>query len=282
MLSTVFSHATLGNSLVAIVAGIVAQSAADAFGYVAPFDVAIIVLVTMTVILIYTWPENYGDSKAAIHESFVEAWNTIRSDYNVLYLGMIQGLFEGAMYTFVLEWTPALSNAVGEGQTIPHGYIFASFMIAIMIGSSFFRMLTRAFRPESFLRFVLALAAICLATPIFFPTDVVVIFGSFVVFEVCVGVFWPAMGYLRGKYIPEHARSTTMNFFRIPLNLIVILILWQNFPMTVIFQFCVAFLIIAAFVQHAMAGRTLTHPANERALPVKTPIIIADEETQQS
>ena len=105
-----------------------------------------------------------------------------------------------------------------------------------------------------FFRFVLALAAICLATPIFFPTDVAVIFGSFVVFEVCVGIFWPAMGYLRGKYIPEHARSTTMNFFRIPLNLIVILILWQNFPMTVIFQFCVAFLIIAAFVQHAMCG----------------------------
>lgn len=33
----------------------------------------------MSVILIYTWPENYGDSKAAIHESFVEAWRTIKS-----------------------------------------------------------------------------------------------------------------------------------------------------------------------------------------------------------
>lgn len=34
MLSTIFSHATLGNSLVAICAGVVAQTAADMFGFV--------------------------------------------------------------------------------------------------------------------------------------------------------------------------------------------------------------------------------------------------------
>ena len=59
---------------------------------------------------------------------------------------MIQGLFEGSMYTFVLEWTPALTPAdhhedVKEGEkgvedddghigAIPHGYIFAGFMVS--------------------------------------------------------------------------------------------------------------------------------------------------------
>ena len=31
-------------------------------------------------------------------------------DKKVLCLGLIQSLFEGAMYTFVLEWTPALTS----------------------------------------------------------------------------------------------------------------------------------------------------------------------------
>lgn len=95
-----------------------------------------VVLVAMAVILIFTWPENYGDAKAAVHQSFVDAYETIRDskfrhlsahqgsflDTTVLYLGLIQSLFEGAMYTFVLEWTPALSAAMPNGEGIPHGY----------------------------------------------------------------------------------------------------------------------------------------------------------------
>ena len=49
----------------------------------------------------------------------------------MLYLGLIQSLFEGAMYTFVLEWTPALTPQKDEDNQpiIPHGYIFAAFMV---------------------------------------------------------------------------------------------------------------------------------------------------------
>ena len=69
------------------------------------------------------------------------------SDPKILYLGLIQSLFEGSMYVFVLEWTPALTNAAAEQPTerkllsteendghrgvIPHGHIFAGFMVII-------------------------------------------------------------------------------------------------------------------------------------------------------
>ncbi|KAH7725501.1 Major facilitator superfamily domain-containing protein 5 [Aphelenchoides avenae] len=276
MLSTIFSHATFGNSLVAITSGLVAQVAADTFGYVAPFDVAMVVLVAMAVILIFTWPENYGDSKAAVHQSFVDAYETIRDNTTVLYLGLIQSLFEGAMYTFVLEWTPALSAAMPNGEGIPHGYIFASFMIAVMMGSSIFKVLVRHFRPESFMRVVLLCSACCLATPIFLPHDVTVIFVSFIVFEMCVGIFWPAMGYLRGKYVPEQTRSTTMNFFRVPLNLIVVIVLLQNLSMYIIFQFCVLFLLLATFTQQALYSLA-KNSAPAGGLPSKTPLFANDD-----
>lgn len=66
-------------------------------------------------------------------------------------MALIQSLFEGTLYLFVLEWTPALSDA--SGALIPHGYIFASFMVSIMIGSTIFRLLSKHQRPESFMRF---------------------------------------------------------------------------------------------------------------------------------
>jgi len=83
------------------------------------------------------------------------------ADRRVLCLGIIQSLFEGSMYTFVLEWTPALTPALplqydrdlytsdrvghhalstqtvdlddvdddGHRGAIPHGFIFAAFMV---------------------------------------------------------------------------------------------------------------------------------------------------------
>lgn len=263
LLGNIFSHAILGNSLVAIAAGIVAQFFADAFGYVAPFDVSLTVLMVMCGIIIYTWPENYGNKTINVGESMKNAVSAIKSDYKVLCLGLIQSLFEGSMYVFVLEWTPALTppdpthssrkllaDDEGSNGSIPHGHIFAGFMVSIMIGSSLFKLMLKMSSPESFMRPVLFVSAVTLATPVIFPGNQLIIFIAFLVFEVCVGIFWPSMSTMRGKYVPEEIRATVMNFFRIPLNLIVVLILLQNLQMSVIFQSCVVFLMIATLCQH--------------------------------
>ena len=48
---------------------------------------------------------------------------------------------------------------------------------------------------------------------------------GFYIYEACVGAFWPSMGTLKGKYIPEQVRATVMNYFRIPTNLFVLVVL---------------------------------------------------------
>ena len=50
---------------------------------------------------------------------------------------------------------------------------------------------------------------------------------SFLLFEICCGLFFPTFGTLRSTYIPEETRVSVMNLFRIPLNFIVILALLQ-------------------------------------------------------
>ncbi|CAN1299683.1 Molybdate-anion transporter, partial [Linum perenne] len=50
---------------------------------------------------------------------------------------------------------------------------------------------------------------------------------GFCAFESCVGIFWPSIMKMRSQFIPEEARSTIMNFFRIPLNIFVCVVLYN-------------------------------------------------------
>ncbi|XP_059153800.1 molybdate-anion transporter-like isoform X2 [Physella acuta] len=260
LLGNIFSLGVLGNSVVAILAGLVAQKFADLFGFVAPFDVSLTVLLLMVIIIVMTWTENYGDRTSNVSQSFAAALHIIQKDHKVLCLGLIQSLFEGAMYCFVLEWTPSLSiiyktensnpSEADEVHTdIPHGHIFAAFMVSLMIGSSLFKILCKFASVESFMRFVLFVAALSLMTPIFYKGNQLVIFIGFLLFETCVGIFWPSMGTMRGKYVAEETRATTMNIFRIPLNMIVVIILLQHLERDTIFEFCAFFLMIAVLCQ---------------------------------
>ena len=58
-----------------------------------------------------------------------------------------------------------------------------------------------------------------------------------VLFEFCVGMYWPCIMSLRGKYVSERTRSTTFNLFRMPLNALVIGILLriESLPETAIY-----------------------------------------------
>jgi MFS family permease len=62
-LSQTFSHATLGNGVVAIGAGLAASYVADEYGFVAPFMLALAILVLCGLAVFFTWGENFGDSK---------------------------------------------------------------------------------------------------------------------------------------------------------------------------------------------------------------------------
>ncbi|CAF1454912.1 unnamed protein product, partial [Didymodactylos carnosus] len=126
----------------------------------APFDSAIISFIAMCILLVTTWSENHGDANAPISQSFISAWNAIMSDKKIFLLGAVQALFEASMYVFVLEWTPALTQALNKpvnltdnkNPPIPHGYIFASYMVAMMMGSNSFKLLCSYRTPESFMR----------------------------------------------------------------------------------------------------------------------------------
>ncbi|KAJ6807465.1 molybdate-anion transporter-like [Iris pallida] len=271
-LSLTFSKAIfLGNGLVAIVAGLFANMLADnlGFGPVAPFDAAACFLAIGMAIILSTWTENYGDpsDNKDLLTQFKGAALAIASDEKIALLGAIQSLFEGSMYTFVFLWTPALSP---NDEEIPHGFIFATFMLSSMLGSSIAsRLMSRAsLKVESYMQIVFAVSAFTLLLPILTTFLVpssseqhgsislagcIQLFG-FCTFEACVGIFWPSIMKMRSQYIPEEARSTIMNFFRIPLNIFVCIVLYNvnAFPITIMFGMCSIFLFMASVLQRRL------------------------------
>lgn len=251
-LSQTFSFATFGNGVVAILASLAASYTADRWGYVSPFMLSLALLITGTVIVFFSWSENYGDTTVDISGTFSNAISVIKSDRKVLILGVVQSLFEASMYTFVFMWTPALQEDGNADEALPFGVIFAAYMVSIMIGSSLFKIFVVKLHvpPEHLAKFIFGIAALSLFVPTITSSRNISAI-SFMVFEISCGMYWPCLGTIRGKYIPEASRSAIMNFFRIPLNLLVVLVLLRVslFSNSTVFLICTGWLLLALIGQ---------------------------------
>ena len=277
-LSSTFSAMTFGSGAVAIVAGLFASFLAASISLVAPFDASMLLLILGGFIITTRWRENYGTNDAGARtssgwDSFGKAWKLLVSSERVLLLGVIQSCFESAMYIFVFMWTPALESALRAAALsdpttaialaaggaapapppLPHGVVFAGFMVCLMIGSKVFEQLVQHRSVEHIARWVFVVASASLAIPILVSSHNLVLVG-FCIFEVCCGIYFPSAGTMRSKYIPEEMRSTVMNVFRIGLNLIVVLVLMNIDSMATDTVFLIATLLLTAatLAQHRL------------------------------
>ena len=154
-------------------------------------------------------------------------------------------------------------------KSIFHGTIFACFMLACMVGSSLAgKLMSEAeLKVEKYMQVVFIVATVSLTPPLLVDinkgstSDSVMtkmswqfIFGGFLIFELCVGMFWPSLMKMRSGLIPEELRSTVMNIFRIPLNLFVCLVLYNidKVSTSIVFSMCITFLLICSILQRRM------------------------------
>ena len=181
LLSDTFAYATFGNGVVAVIAGLLANTLAKSYGFVAPFLTAIIPLILVFTMINLSWNENYGNQSTPLFTSLIRGFELLRNDSRIFALGLSQSCFEGAMYTFVFMWTPALKSLedenrinktlmehliIGNNSTystmniidssntdtnsaVPLkstsdylGLIFAVYMVCVMIGSTLFKLIS--------------------------------------------------------------------------------------------------------------------------------------------
>merc|ERR1711971_386700 len=154
----------------------------------------------------------------------------IISDRKILLLGLVQSLFEGSMYIFVVVWPPAISNNVrlvfGPTAVIPFGTVFSCFMACAFWGSIVCGKLGNDFSIDV----KSTMAGILFTSTLSFTSAVHAIrsrnlFGiiaAFFAFETCVGMYFPSVAKLRSTVIPESHRPTIMTLYTVPLNVLVV------------------------------------------------------------
>jgi len=220
-LADTFSTMSFLNGISAIISGLVAQVLADQLGEIGPFQAAI-ALTVLAGFFVMSWDENYGsDDKSEDGGSSGGGMALIMNDKKVMLVGVVNSIFEGSMYSFVFMWVPTLISVLGVFP--PTGLVFASLMCCISLGGLLFSpsLLLRRFSPEGVGVIAFLIGAVALSIPVF-RSDLLSVIVAFLVFETCVGIFFPCMGLLRSKVIPDSVQGTVMNIFRVPLNMLVV------------------------------------------------------------
>jgi len=262
----------------AILSGLIAQAAADSFtlqpiaansviyvgGYCAPFDLAIVCLVVAIGLIAYFWQENYGLSTEGNDQPALEKLKSglqlMTKDRNVLLVCIIVACFEGSMYAFVFNWTPAL-----ESKSIPppHGVIFAIFMMCCMCGASSTTITGNLLKPTFSLLmvFTLGICAFGLTSITAGSQEhLMLCFWAFLLFEFCCGIYFPSVGMLKSTVVPENVRGTVYNIYRVPLNAVVVILLLSDITMVRCFLLCGVLLTVGLVA----VGMIHTNPPNEK------------------
>jgi MFS family permease len=192
LLANTFGLAATGNGLVAVFAGLIAQTLSDNLGEIGPFQAAIALTIVALIAIQFSWTENYGDQKKdASAEKEKSAMSLVLGDRKILLVGLVQAFFEGAMYTFgrvkislcfrrvlilnwlhtvhlVFNWVPMLINTFPTGQNFSRtqGLIFSCFMVSVSIGGSVFSLLEKTIKIEKFSAYVYIVAALAMLVPV--------------------------------------------------------------------------------------------------------------------
>eukprot|EP00592_Proboscia_alata_P000893 CAMPEP_0194373696 /NCGR_PEP_ID=MMETSP0174-20130528/22173_1 /TAXON_ID=216777 /ORGANISM="Proboscia alata, Strain PI-D3" /LENGTH=601 /DNA_ID=CAMNT_0039152943 /DNA_START=45 /DNA_END=1850 /DNA_ORIENTATION=+ len=120
-LEIILRDSVIGSNSSAIVSGFIAHHLADYLGPVGPFQGAV-GFTTLALLLVFRWEENYGsngvdDEEKSMTTYMKDAFNTIMSDSKIFRIGLIQGLTEGALQTFIFLWSPTMVHFVRNMDT---------------------------------------------------------------------------------------------------------------------------------------------------------------------
>jgi len=258
-LEVILRDSTIVSNSAAIVSGYIAHSLASALGPVGPFEGAVTCTWIALVLVGLVWTENYGSNSSEVtsfRSHMVGAFNTIVGDTKISRIGLIQGLTEGTLQTFVFLWSPALRSfcmsapqsvlGLDEDGEPAYGLIFGGFMACGVVGGVIEPYVRSAIAPTKlFIKadsekrsntavevsivcaFCYFSSAMLLLIPCLLdkesPYAFSVSLAAFLCYEMLVGVYMPCEGMIRSIFMPNESICSLMTMLRVIVNVAVAL-----------------------------------------------------------
>ncbi|KAI8901823.1 hypothetical protein BC833DRAFT_576253 [Globomyces pollinis-pini] len=222
-LDKIFSWSTWLSGLTAVLSGCLANVLVFHFGYVSPFMLSCVCSFVAYLAIDCLWAD-FRPFELIVkqHQSLWSVLHYILTDRSVLTIGVIQCVFESSMYIFVFLWTPTLASV--SGNQLPSGVIFSTLMIYMMLGSLVFKLLKKRCKLNSMVCWIFTVSILSFGVMVV-STNEYETFFAFNLYEFSCGLYFPCIARLRSQLIQDEKRATVMNAFRVPLNLIVIMML---------------------------------------------------------
>lgn len=146
----ILRDSVIASNVSAIGSGIIAHYLAEHFGSVGPFQGAVWCTALALFLVSCCWDENYGvlvPGDRNIMEILNDGVKIVKSDSRIFRLGVIMGLAEGTLQTFIYLWSPFLlqislqpnfhsikATFVDSNNEPQYGLIFGAFMLFGALG----------------------------------------------------------------------------------------------------------------------------------------------------
>jgi hypothetical protein len=156
-----------------------------------------------------------------------------------------------------------------DESSLPFGLIFSTFMVYSMAGSSLFSIANEYYSLEYQALFVFVLAAVSMGI-LLFTKDATHQYTAMNLFEMTIGMYFPVIGCLKSKIVPESQRAAIYNLYRIPLNLIVLFGLITDISPSAAFALNIVMLLTASVLQLVLIGCRKRNGRIKMLHPVET------------
>eukprot|EP00597_Dinobryon_sp_UTEXLB2267_P005347 CAMPEP_0170062026 /NCGR_PEP_ID=MMETSP0019_2-20121128/3397_1 /TAXON_ID=98059 /ORGANISM="Dinobryon sp., Strain UTEXLB2267" /LENGTH=345 /DNA_ID=CAMNT_0010268051 /DNA_START=358 /DNA_END=1395 /DNA_ORIENTATION=+ len=281
-LQQTFSHLTHCMALMAALSGVVGQMASNLYkgeeDSVTVKDVGCpilcCVLFLCTAVFIgVMWEKDTTHAPRFMLSSFVSNISTtlsaVRSNRQMLLLVLVSSLCESSITIFSYYWAPWMATLVQseeDSQALPYEVIFSSFIVASMLGNYLFQLHSAPTAaspggggPGGAFQAILLGSSVSYFLGAVFQTPLLA-FAISIVVQLCMGGYWPSIGYFRGKIVLPELRNTTLAIPRVLTLLVTMAILSSihHSPMMMLAS-CALLNGAAAYIQITyMDGRSIS------------------------
>ncbi|EWY80729.1 hypothetical protein FOYG_16657 [Fusarium oxysporum NRRL 32931] len=233
-LSTIYSMMAVTNGFVAVGSGIVAQAAVNALGsHTAPFLLSVVCLSLALMVITRSWAENCGTpGRSLMAETSGKASAiSLLKDPSLFILTLTMCFFEGSICVVLYSWPQAIMSARAHEriwENPPFGTMFATLMGAMSLGSFMFLYASHETNSIQLSSCTIQLASSISASALLLTIllrDELSRFWAFCLFEICVGLYYPSMAYLRDRLLEEERRGRVYGLMRVPLNVFTVMCL---------------------------------------------------------
>jgi MFS family permease len=268
-LSHTFTLLTHILALMAALSGVVGQIAAS-FGHNGCIAVCTGLFAFTALYLTVMWEKDVNTPRFMLSGfmfNLNQASTVLRSNKNLSLLLLLASLCEASITIFTFYWAPWLSGLVAEEDTtLPYEIVFSSFIGCSMFGNYLFQMMVGvgSSTSEQMLQSLLIAASVAYFCGAIFQTPFLA-FAACLVIQIGVGIYWPCIGYYRGRIIPHDLRNIVLVIQKVVTLLVTMVALHfvHDSPILML-STCSVLNAMAAYVQYSyLDSKVLSQLAND-------------------